>query len=70
MSIVTQWRDLVDEIVVKFPEVPRAKVLSQEGDMTSLMQIVAESHGLTLAEAAEVVTFRLPLYLEAERLTA
>jgi hypothetical protein len=34
------------------------------------MHHVAEMHGLTLAEAAEVVTFRLPHYLEAERLSA
>ena len=70
MTVVTQWRDLVDEIVLKFPEVRRAKVLTEEGDMASLMHHVAEMHGLTLAEAAEVVTFRLPHYLEAERLTA
>lgn len=70
MTIVTKWRDLVEEIVLKFPEVRRAKLLAEEGDMTALMHHVAEMHGLTLAEAAEVVTFRLPHYLEAERLSA
>lgn len=70
MSIITEWHDLVDEIVLKFPETCRNAILSKSGDMPALMAHIAVTHDLTLAEAAEVVTFRLPQFLELERLSA
>ena len=70
MAIVTSWCDLADEVVLKFPEVNRDTVLAHQGDMGALMRQVAEAHGLTFAEAAEMVTFRLSHYVEPERLSA
>ena len=70
MTMTTDWHDLVEEIVIKFPETCRDTILSRAGDMTALMAPIAAAHELPLAEAAEVVTFRLPQYLEPERLSA
>jgi hypothetical protein len=70
MTSVTCWRALLNEVARVFPAVEIAALHPREGDMGALMKNVAEAHDLTFAEAAEVVTFRLPHYLEAERLSA
>ncbi|MGR3513753.1 MAG: hypothetical protein ACU0GG_13400 [Paracoccaceae bacterium] len=70
MTVVTSWYVLAAEVACHFPEVAREAVLAREGDMAALMRLIAEAHDLTFAEAAEVVTFRLPHFLEAERLSA
>lgn len=70
MTIVTSWSDLIDEVAEKFPKVDTEAVYHQHGDMDALVQQVAKAHDLTLSEAAEVVAYRLPQYLEPERLSA
>lgn len=70
MSIVTSWRALVAEVAQKFPEVDTNFLLQREGDIGALARHVSRTHDLTFAEAAEVITFRLPNYVEAERLSA
>lgn len=70
MTSVTCWAALLNDVARIFPAVETAALLRREGDMGALMNHVAEAHDLTFAEAAEVVTFRLPQYLEAERLSA
>ena len=70
MPIVTSWRDLVDEVAAKFPEVNRDDLRCHEGDMAALTRILAEAHDLTFAEAAEMVTFRLAQFVEPQRLSA
>lgn len=70
MSIVTSWCSMVAEVTRHFPEVGADAVRAREGDMSGLMRLIADAHDLTFAEAAEMATFRLPIYLEAERLSA
>ena len=70
MTIVTSWSDLIDEVAEKFPKVDSEAVYHQHGDIGALTRHIAKAHDLTLAEAAEVMAFRLPQYLEAERLSA
>ncbi|MEL7149783.1 MAG: hypothetical protein AAGK71_03565 [Pseudomonadota bacterium] len=70
MTVVTSWQAFVAEAGRHFPEACSDAMLTREGDIAGLMDLIAKAHDLTFAEAAEVVTFRLPLYLEAERLTA
>ncbi len=70
MAIVTRWRELLDETVRKFPETAQTILDIHEGDMGALTRHVADAHDLTFAEAAEVVTFRLPHYLEETALSA
>ena len=70
MASVNSWRDLTIEVQEKFPNTEHAIVQSHVGDMTALMRHIAATHDLTFAEAAEVVTFRLPQFVEPERLSA
>ena len=70
MAIVTRWQDLLEETIRKFPETAQSISALHEGDIGGLMRHVAEAHDLTFAEAAEVVTFRLPHYLEETALSA
>ncbi len=70
MATVTSWLDLAEEVHKKFPRTDRSVVQSQVGDMAALMRHIAAAHELTFAEAAEVVTFRLPQFVEPERLSA
>ena len=70
MSISTCWHDLVDEVARLFPEVRAATLLANEGDIGALIMHISAAHELTFAEAAEVVVFRLPVYVEPQRLTA
>ena len=70
MSLVTSWSDLVREAAAKFPCVDPGFLQAREGDMGALTWHIAQAHALTFAEAAEMVTFRLPFYLEPARLSA
>lgn len=70
MSIITSWHSFVENVMLKFPETDRSTVLTHEGDMTTLINAVATSHELTFAEAAEVIIFRLPQFVEPELLSA
>ncbi len=70
MTIITSWCDFVEEALLMFPKTKRDLMVSSEGDIGALMRHVAEAHDLTFAEAAEMVTFRLPQYLEAAALSA
>ena len=70
MSIVTSWRALVEEVAEKFPDVDIAMLQRSEGDIAALIKHVSQRHELTFAEAAEVITFRVPQYVEPERLSA
>lgn len=67
MSIATSWHAFADEVTRTFPEMRREVVLTHRGDMSALTRLIAQAHDLTFAEAAEVVTFRLPMYLEPQR---
>lgn len=70
MSVVNSWRDLAHEAALKFPETDPDAIFAREGDMAGLAQLIASAHDLTFAEAAEMVTFRLPMFVEPERLSA
>ena len=70
MTSTTCWDAILEMAARTFPAVETAKLQSREGDIGALMKHVADAHDLTFAEAAEVVTFRLPHYLEPERLSA
>ena len=70
MTSTTCWRAVLEEVTHTFPAVETAALQSREGDIGALIKHVADAHDLTFAEAAEVVTFRLPHYLEPERLSA
>ncbi len=70
MAKTISWQGLADEVQIKFPNVDEAVVRGQVGDVAALIRHIASTHDLTLAEAAEVVTFRLPQFVEPERLSA
>lgn len=70
MKTVTNWRDLVEVVTRRLPETDRECLMPHEGDIGWLIRHVAAAHDLTFAEAAEIVTFRLPHYVEPERLSA
>ncbi len=70
MAIVTRWSDLIEEAMLKFPGLKRTIMELHDGDIGGLIRQVAAAHDLTFAEAAEVVTFRLPQYLEEPALSA
>ena len=70
MTIITSWCDFVERTLIQFPKTKRDVMLGHEGDIGALMHHVANAHDLTFAEAAEVVTFRLPQYLEPTALSA
>ncbi|MEM6386783.1 MAG: hypothetical protein AAF718_11170 [Pseudomonadota bacterium] len=70
MMIEDSWRAFVTEAVEKFPELDANAALHHESDVTALTKLLAEAHDLTFAEAAEVLTFRLPQYVEPQRLSA
>ena len=70
MTSVSRWSDLLEMTCRTFPAVRPQTLRAREGDIGALIHHVAKAHDLTFAEAAEVVTFRLPQYLEPERLSA
>ncbi|MCG6884459.1 MAG: hypothetical protein LJE62_11965 [Silicimonas sp.] len=70
MTIVTSWCVIAREVAEKFPLTDRAYVLSREGDLGALMGHISQTHDLTFAEAAEMVTFRISQYVEPTRLSA
>ena len=70
MAIVTCWADLVDQVSVLFPEIDLTTLKANEGDIGALILQLSSAHELTFAEAAEMVAFRLPQFLEQERLSA
>lgn len=70
MPIVTSWYRFVEHVAQKFPETDLSALSVRQGDMSALIGAVAKAHELTFAEAAEVITFRLPQFVEAERLSA
>lgn len=70
MTIITSWSDFVEEALDLFPNTMRNVMMRHEGDIGALTHHVAEVQDLTFAEAAEVVTFRLPRYLEPAALSA
>lgn len=70
MANVTSWLNMAEEVQKKFPNVDRDVVQTHVGDMAALIHHIASTHDLTFAEAAEVVTFRLPQFVEPQRLSA
>ena len=70
MIPVTSWRALCREVAEKFPQTDMGYLLARPGDVAALTWHLAETHDLTFAEAAEMVTFRIPQYLEPPRLSA
>ncbi len=70
MAKTISWQGLADEVQMKFPNVDDAVVRAQVGDVAALIHHIATTHDLTIAEAAEVVTFRLPQFVEPERISA
>ena len=70
MGIVTSWTDLVDIVEARFPAVDRRTLMANDGDIAALIMHLSAAHELTFAEAAEVVAFRVPQYLEPQRLSA
>lgn len=62
MKQVFRWGDLVSETLKQFPEVNQNKLILAEDDVGSLVREVSRAHDLTLAEAAEMVSLRLPFY--------
>ena len=62
MQHVYRWDDLVSETLKTFPEVNRNTLTLAEDDVGLLVREIAKAHDLTLAEAAEMTTLRLPFY--------
>lgn len=70
MTITSSWSDFVARVSAQFPETNKRLLTAREGDIGALVQHLSQTHDLTFAEAAEVVAFRLPHYVEPERLSA
>lgn len=62
MAQVFCWNDLIAETTKLFPHVNRNALLLAEDNLGQLVREIARSHDLTLREAAEMVTLRLPYY--------
>ena len=62
MQQVYLWSELVSEAVKIFPDVNQNKLILAENDVGLLVREIARAHELTLAEAAEMASLRLPIY--------
>ena len=54
------WDDLISETQKLFPEIDHEKLTETQGDIRSVVREVARAHDLTLSEATELVSWRLP----------
>jgi|GEM_PF-6084467 hypothetical protein len=70
MTITSSWTDYIARAVALFPDVDQDMLRAKEGDIGALVLQLSTAHHLTFAEAAEMVTFRLPQFVEPERLSA
>lgn len=70
MRLENNWYRFLEEFAQKFPAAPARELWDRTGDIGALTHMVALAHDLTFAEATEVVTFRLPYFVEQERLSA
>lgn len=64
MTAVYDWNELVAEALTHFPGCDDRTLRSITGDIGALVMHLSARHDLTFAEAAEMVTFRLPAYHE------
>lgn len=64
MTIVYDWNDLIAETLTHFPDCDARTLRARAGDIGALVMHLSARHELTFAEAAEMVTFRLPAYCE------
>lgn len=70
MTIVTSWSEMAYLAVQQFPELDLETLRANEGDMGAMIMQLSAAHHLTFSEAAEMVAFRLPVYVEEARLSA
>ena len=64
MTAVHHWNDLVSKALTHFPDCDDRALRASAGDFGALVTHVSASHDLTLAEAAEMITSRLPVCLD------
>ena len=62
MQHVFRWRDLIETARMHFPEINENLLILAEDDIGKVIREIARAHDLTLAEAAEMATWRLPQY--------
>lgn len=62
MQHVFRWRDLTTKAREQFPAINENRLILAEDDVAELVREIARAHDLTLAEAAEMVVWRLPEY--------
>lgn len=67
MAAVFHWNDLVAEVLRHFPNCDGRTLRANAGDIGALAMHISAAHELTFAEAAEMVAFRLPVYVERDR---
>ncbi len=60
MAQVYSWDDLISATTKLFPETDPDRLLLAGENLALLVREIAEAHELTVAEAAEMVAFRLP----------
>lgn len=54
-EIETAWHELVDGILAQWPAMSCERVLAIAGDRAEFTRYIAESHDLTMSEAAEAL---------------
>lgn len=67
MATVFEWNDLVSEALMNFPNCDKQTLRANHGDVGALAMHISAAHDLTFAEATEMVTFRLPVYVEPQQ---
>lgn len=67
MPVVTSWTDFTARVTALFPECDPSTMRVLSGDLCALARHLSDRHDLTFAEAAELLTFRLPVFVEEDR---